>query len=70
MAIVAMLAGGMMGFFSALVGLIILNISWFAALGVWTGVGTLCGIAFLVVAMLPRKSTLTPVPAPLVAKIA
>ena len=55
MAFVSMMMGGCVGFFSALLGLVILNVSWIAALGLWSGVGTLASIAVLGFAMLPRR---------------
>ena len=55
MAIVSLLMGGCVGFFSALFGLVILNVSWIAAVGLWSGVGTLASIAVLGLAMLPRR---------------
>jgi hypothetical protein len=55
MAVVSMLLGGCVGFFSAMVGLIILNVSWIAAIGLWSGVGTLASLAVLALAALPRR---------------
>lgn len=55
MAVVSMLLGGCVGFFSAMVGLIILNVSWIAAIGLWSGVGTLASLAVLALAVLPRR---------------
>lgn len=59
MAVVSMILGGMAGFFSAAVGLIALNFSWLAALGLWSGVG--CAVAALILAMalLPRSPATT-----------
>ena len=70
MAIVSILAGGIMGFFSALVGLIVLNVSWMAAFGLWTGVGALAAGAVLVLAMMPGKGLPLQTAAPLNAKTA
>jgi len=67
MAVLSVLTGGVMGFFSALVGLIVLNVSWMAAIGLWTGVGTVAACVILGVAMVPRKTAATPVASPLVA---
>ena len=67
MAVLSMLAGGVMGFFSAIVALVVLNISWMAAIGLWTGVGTLAACVILGVAMVPRKPNLEPAATPLVA---
>ena len=55
MAVVSMLMGGCLGFFSALFGLVVLNIGWIAALGLWSGVGTLASAAVLAFALLPRR---------------
>jgi hypothetical protein len=54
MAVVSMITGGMLGFFSALFSLVALNVSWMTALGLWSGVG--CAVAALVLgfAMWPR----------------
>lgn len=56
MAIVSLLAGGMVGFFSALVSLVMLNASWMMALGIWSGIGIAVAAFVLVVAMAPNKS--------------
>ena len=55
MAIVSMIAGGTLGFFSALFSLVALNVSWMTALGLWSGIG--CAVAALLLgyAMLPRR---------------
>ena len=55
MAIVSMIAGGMLGFVSALFSLVALNVSWMTALGLWSGIG--CAVAALMLgyAMLPRR---------------
>ena len=39
MAIVSMIAGGMLGLFSAVFSLVALNVSWMTALGLWSGIG-------------------------------
>jgi membrane protein implicated in regulation of membrane protease activity len=56
MAVVSMLAGGMVGFFSAVFSLIALNVTWMTALGLWWGVGSFAALAVLAMAMLPRRS--------------
>lgn len=55
MAIVSMIAGGMLGFFSAVFSLVALNVSWMTALGLWSGIG--CAVAALMLgyAMWPRR---------------
>ena len=58
MAVLSVLTGGVMGFFSAIAALLLLNISWIAAIGLWTGVGTLAAFVILGVAMAPRKEPL------------
>ncbi len=55
MAVVSMIMGGCVGFFSALFGLVLLNVSWIAALGLWSGVGTLASAAVLAFVMMPRR---------------
>lgn len=55
MAVVSLLMGGCVGFFSALFGLVVLNLSWVAALGLWSGVGTLASAAVLIFALVPRR---------------
>ena len=54
MAVVAILFGGMIGFFSAVFSLVALDISLLAAIGLWAGIGI--GVAVLVLALrlLPR----------------
>ena len=56
MAIVSLLAGGMVGFFSALVSLIMLNASWIAALGIWSGIGTVVALVVLGLALAPKRA--------------
>ncbi|MEO5615536.1 MAG: hypothetical protein ABIR04_11545 [Cypionkella sp.] len=55
MAVVSMIAGGMLGFFSAVFSLVALNVSWMTALGLWSGIG--CAVAALLLgcAMWPRR---------------
>jgi membrane protein implicated in regulation of membrane protease activity len=55
MAVVSMLAGGMVGFFSAVFSLIALNVTWMTALGLWWGIGSFAAIAILAMAILPRR---------------
>ncbi len=55
MAVVSVLTGGCVGFFSALFGLVILNVSWIAALGLWSGFGTLASALVLGFALLPKR---------------
>ncbi len=59
MAMVSILAGGLVGFFSALLSLIALNVSWFTALGLWAGIGVFAGFAVLFWAMAPRPTQAT-----------
>jgi len=54
MAVVAILFGGMLGFFSAIFSLITLDISLLAAVGMWAGVGAIVAVAVLALAFLPR----------------
>lgn len=54
MAVVAILFGGMLGFFSAVFSLIALDISLLAAVGLWAGIGAVAAVAVLVFALLPR----------------
>lgn len=56
MAVVSMLAGGMVGFFSAVFSLVALNASWMTALGLWWGVGSVAAFAVLAFAILPRRA--------------
>ena len=55
MAVVSMIAGGMLGFFSALFGLVALNVSWMTALGLWSGIGCAVAAVLLGFAMWPRR---------------
>lgn len=54
MAVVAILFGGMVGFFSAIFSLIALDISLLAAVGLWAGIGAVAAVAVLTFALLPR----------------
>ena len=54
MAVVAILFGGMLGFFSAVFSLIALDISLLAAFGLWAGVGAVAAVAVLAFALMPR----------------
>ncbi|MES2435714.1 MAG: hypothetical protein V4586_18035 [Pseudomonadota bacterium] len=60
MAVVSMIAGGMLGFFSALFSLVALNVSWMTALGLWSGIGCAVAILLLGYAMLPRHKLIEP----------
>lgn len=60
MAVVSMLAGGMLGFFSAVFSLVALNVSWMTALGLWSGIACTVAILLLGYAMLPRRKPLAP----------
>jgi membrane protein implicated in regulation of membrane protease activity len=55
MAIVSVFLGGCLGFLSAMFGLAVLNVSWIAALGLWSGVGLIAAAFVLAYAMLPRR---------------
>lgn len=55
MAAVSMLLGGMAGFFSAIVGLVTLNISWMMALALWSGIGIAVAALVLTMAILPKS---------------
>lgn len=56
MAIVSLLAGGMVGFVSAIFSLIMLNASWMMALGIWSGMGALVAAGILIMAFAPKKT--------------
>lgn len=55
MAVVAVIFGGMAGFFSALVALILFNASWLLALGLWGLGGLAVAVMLLVLARSPRQ---------------
>ena len=55
MAVVSMIAGGMLGFFLALFSLVALNVSWLTALGLWSGIGCAVAVLLLGCAMWPRR---------------
>lgn len=55
MAVVSMIAGGLLGFLSALFSLVALNVTWLTALGLWSGIGCAVAIFLLAYAMLPRR---------------
>ena len=63
MAIVSVFLGGCLGFLSALFSLAILNVSWIAALGLWSGVGLIVAAGILTYAMLPRRRAQTEISA-------
>jgi hypothetical protein len=54
MAVVSILLGGVAGFFSALVGLIAMNLTWLAALGLWSGVGFAVAALVMTIALTPK----------------
>jgi hypothetical protein len=54
MAVIAVMAGGMLGFFCATFTLLTLDISWLAMLGIWWSVGSLIAIALLAFVLSPR----------------
>lgn len=54
MAVVAILFGGMVGFFSAVFSLITLDISLLAAVGLWAGISAAAAGIVLTYALLPR----------------
>ncbi|GLS85472.1 hypothetical protein GCM10010873_04450 [Cypionkella aquatica] len=60
MAIVSMIAGGMLGFISAMFSLVALQVSWMTALGLWSGIGCAAAILLLGYAMLPRRKAKAP----------
>ena len=70
MAVLSVLTGGVMGFFSAIVALVVLNVSWITAIGLWTGVGTMAACVILGIAVWPRKLSPASAEAPLVGKTA
>ena len=55
MAAIFVLAGGMIGFISAIVSLTMLKASFLMALAIWSGVGLLAVIVALAVALAPRR---------------
>lgn len=58
MAIVSLMTGSFMGFISALFSMVLLNISWMAALGIWSGIGVVASIVLMAYAMAPRAPAL------------
>ncbi len=56
MASVAVILGGMVGFFSALVSLIVFNASWFFALGMWSMGGFAVALGLVALSMVPPHS--------------
>lgn len=55
MAIILVLAGGMLGFAAALIGYFALNLGLLWALAVWSGTGLLAAGAALGLLLLPRR---------------
>ena len=55
MAIVATLAGGMLGFLSAMAALLVFDASWLLAFGLWGGGGLLIALTVLLLALSPRE---------------
>lgn len=56
MATVAVIFGGMAGFFSALVSLIVFNAGWILALGIWAMGGFAVALALIALAMMPQRT--------------
>ena len=56
MAALLMIAGGVVGFASALASLVLLNTSVLMALAIWSGVGTLMLMLGLVFALAPSRA--------------
>lgn len=56
MATVAVIFGGMAGFFSALVSLIVFNAGWLLALGIWAIGGFAVALVLVALAMMPRHT--------------
>ena len=56
MATVAVIFGGMAGFFSALVSLIVFNAGWILALGIWAMGGFAVALALIAMAMMPQRT--------------
>ena len=56
MATVAVIFGGMAGFFSALVSLIVFNAGWFLALGIWAMGCFAVALVLVAMAMMPQRS--------------
>ncbi|MGV8955647.1 MAG: hypothetical protein ACOH2M_31430 [Cypionkella sp.] len=54
MAVISLILGGTVGFISALIGLVTLDISLLAALGLWSGVGMVVAVALIMMAMTPK----------------
>lgn len=55
MAAIAVILGGAVGFFSALVALILFNASWLVALGLWTIGGMAVALILIGFALQPRR---------------
>ena len=56
MAIVSLICGGILGAISALTSLILLDVSWIAALGIWSVGGALMSLGLLAMAMAPQRA--------------
>lgn len=56
MATVAVIFGGMAGFFSALVSLIVFNAGWFLAFGIWAMGGFAVALVLVAMAMMPQRT--------------
>lgn len=54
MAAVAVILGGMVGFFSALISMIAFNASWFLALGIWSLFGFAVALVLITLAVTPK----------------
>ncbi|EKD61911.1 MAG: hypothetical protein ACD_54C00030G0001 [uncultured bacterium] len=54
MAVVAILFGGMIGFFSAVFSLVALEVTLLAAVGLWAGISAAAAVIVLAFALLPR----------------
>ncbi len=56
MAIISMLCGSVLGMFSALTSLIFLDVSWLAALGIWSVGGAVMSLGLLAMALTPAQA--------------
>lgn len=54
MAVIAIMAGGVLGFFCTAAALITLNLSWLAAIGLWWSSGSVIAVLLLLAMLSPR----------------
>lgn len=56
MAAILIIAGGLVGFASAIASMLFLNTGVLLALGIWSGIGTMAFVLAIAISLLPRRT--------------